>query len=158
MVELLPARPGVIWCSDALGEPVVNRDSAARDVASASYQRCCDLPGFFESFYSRFLAACPEAAPRFAHTDFARQNKLLRHAVGLLLIFPKQSEVEPTLLTRIAERHSRRDLGVPATLYPPFVDSLIATVKQYDPAFTSELEDAWRRTVEKGVSYMVSRY
>ena len=136
----------------------MSRDSAARDLASASYQRCCDQPGFFEEFYRTFLAACPEAAPRFAHTDFARQNQLLRHAVGLLLIFSKQPDAEPTLLTRIAERHSRRDLAVPAALYPPFVDSLIATVRQHDPVFTPEIEKAWRRTVEDGVKYMMSRY
>ena len=136
----------------------MSRDSAARDLASASYQPCCDQPGFFESFYRTFLAACPQAAPRFAHTDFARQNKLFRHAVGVLLIFPKASDAEPTLLSRIAERHSRRDLAVPAEMYPPFVDSLIATVKQYDSVFTPEVEAAWRRTVDKGVQYMVSRY
>ena len=136
----------------------MGRDSDARDLASASYQRCSDRPEFFESFYRNFLAVCPEAAPRFAHTDFARQNQLLRHAVGVLLLFPKQPDTEPTLLTRIAERHSRRDLAVPAALYPPFVDSLIKTVKQYDPDCTPEVEAAWRRTVEKGVQYMVSRY
>jgi len=142
----------------ALGGPVVSRDSAARDTASASYQRCCENPAFFEAFYRNFFTVCPEAAPRFANTDFERQSRLLRHAFGLLLIFPKQPEGEPTLLTRVAERHSRSDLNVPPSFYPPFVDSLIATVKQYDPACTPEVEDAWRRTVAKGVAYMVSRY
>lgn len=127
-------------------------------MASASYQRCCENPGFFEAFYRNFFTVCPEAAPRFANTDFARQNKLLRHAFGLLLIFPKQPDAEPTVLTRVAERHGRRDLNVPPSFYPPFVDSLIATVKQYDPACTPEVEGAWRRTVEKGVTYMVSKY
>jgi hemoglobin-like flavoprotein len=136
---------------------VVSRDSAARDLASASYQRCCEEPEFFSAFYRNFFQVCPEAAPRFAHTDFERQNRLLRHALGVLLIFPKQPETEPTLLTRIAERHSRRDLAIPASFYPPFVDSLIATVQQYDPAFTPEVANAWRRTVELGVAYMVSR-
>lgn len=136
----------------------MSRDSAARDLADASYQRCCEAPGFFESFYRNFFTACPAAAPRFAQTDFERQNKLLRHALGLLLIFPKQPDGEPTLLTRVAERHGRRDLDVPPSLYPPFVDSLIATVRQYDPAFSPEVEEAWRRTVEKGVNYMISKH
>jgi hemoglobin-like flavoprotein len=127
-------------------------------MASVSYQRCCENPGFLEAFYRNFFTVCPEAAPRFANTDFERQNKLLRHAFGLLLIFPKQPDAEPTLLTRVAERHSRRDLNVPPSFYPPFVDSLIATVKQYDPACTQEVEEAWRRTVEQGVRYMVSKY
>ena len=136
----------------------MSRDSAARDLASASYQRCCETPQFFEAFYRNFFRACPEAAPRFARTDFEHQHKLLRHALGLLLLFPKQPENDPTLLTRVAERHTRRDLNVPPSLYPPFVDSLIATVKQFDPAFTGEVEEAWRRTVDKGVTYMISKY
>ncbi len=73
----------------------MSRDSAARDLASASYQRCGEQPEFF---------------------------------------------------------------SVPPSLYPPFVDSLIATVRQYDPDFTPEVEEAWRRTVDKGVQYMIARY
>lgn len=144
--------------SDSLGEPVVGRDSAARGLASASYQRCGDRPGFFESFYRRFFAVCPEAKPRFDRTDFDRQNRLLRHAVGVLLVFPQQPAGEPNVLTRIARRHGRADLAIPPALYPPFVDSLIATLQEYDPAFTPETEDAWRRTLQAGVAYMVSRY
>ena len=136
----------------------MSRDSAARDLASASYQRCCETPQFFEAFYRNFFTACPEAAPRFAKTDSERQHKLLRHALGLLLLFPKQPENDHTLPARVAERHSRRDLYIPPSLYPPFEDSLIATVKQFDPAFTMEVEEAWRRTVEKGVRYMISGY
>lgn len=138
--------------------PAVSRDSAARDLASASYQRCCETPEFFESFYRNFFATCPEAEPRFAQTDFARQNKLLRHALGLLLAFPNQPPTERPILARVAERHSRRDLNVPATLYPLFVESLITTVKEYDPAFSPEIADAWRHTVAKGVTYMISKY
>src|SRR5881396_3445085 len=40
-----------------------------------------------------------------------------RPALGLLLIFPKHPELEPSLLARAAERHSRRDLSVPPSLY-----------------------------------------
>ncbi len=130
----------------------------ATEAANASYQRCCTAPEFFESFYRNFFEACPEAEPKFANTDFERQNKLLRHAIGLLLILPKQPEADPTILARIADRHSRRDLDVHPSLYPFFVDSLIVTVQQYDPEFTPEIEDAWRTTVARGVEYMISRY
>jgi hemoglobin-like flavoprotein len=123
----------------------VGRDSAARELANASYQRCCESPGFFAAFYRNFFEACPAAVPRFAGTDFERQHKLLRHAVGVLLIFPKEPEAEPTVLTRIAERRSRRDLAVPPSLYAPFVDSLIVTVEQHDPAVTPEVEHTWHR-------------
>ncbi len=126
--------------------------------AKASYERCCAAPHFFEDFYSTFFTRCPQARSMFGHTDFERQHKLLRHAFGLLLNFPKQPVGEPTILSRVAERHSRRDLGVDPSLYEPFIDALIDTVRHCDPGFTHAVEDAWRKTVEKGVAYMQAKY
>jgi len=133
-------------------------DKANPAVAKASYDRCCHAPDFLQTFYRNFLTACPEAVPLFAHTDFERQNKLLRHAVGLLLIFPNQPAKEPTLLSRVAERHSRRDLNIAPALYRPFIDSLIDTVRQFDREFTPSVEEAWRETVAPGVEYMKAKH
>lgn len=133
-------------------------DTAKPAVAKASYDRCCEAPDFLPAFYRNFLAACPEAVPLFADTDFERQNKLLRHAVGLLLIFPNQPAKEPTLLSRVAERHSRRDLNIAPALYRPFIDSLIDTVRQFDREFTPAVGEAWRETVAPGVEYMKAKH
>jgi hemoglobin-like flavoprotein len=130
----------------------------AVEAVRASYRRCCEAPEFFPSFYARFFEACPVAKPMFAHTDFERQHRLLRHAIGLLFNFDGKPETEPNILSRVAERHSRRDLNVDPSLYPVFLDSLMAIVKQYDPQFTPELEAAWRQVTAKGVSYMQSKY
>ena len=137
------------------GEPGVD---AAMRVAKASYERCCSDPSFLRAFYDDFFARCPEAKPRFAGTDFERQNKLLRHAFGLLLIFPNQARTEPTVLTRVAERHSRRDLDIPPALYGPFIESLIATVGRCDAEFGPAIERAWRDTLAPGVAYMQAKY
>ncbi|HEV2751729.1 MAG TPA: globin [Gemmatimonadales bacterium] len=131
---------------------------AAMALAKASYERCSAGPAFFRAFYDDFFARCPEAKARFTNTDFERQNKLLQHAFGLLLLFPTQPHGEPGLLTRIAERHSRRDLDVRPALYSPFIDSLIATVRRYDAQFTPTIERAWRETLAPGVAYMQARY
>ncbi|HZI22776.1 MAG TPA: globin [Gemmatimonadales bacterium] len=133
-------------------------DKAAMALAKSSYERCCEVPDFFQTFYRNFLAACPAARPLFARTDFGRQDKLLRHAVGLLLIFPNQPPGEPSLLARLAERHSRRDLNIDPGLYRPFIDSLIDTVRQVDRECTPAVEQAWRTTVALGVEYMKARY
>lgn len=132
--------------AEQAGEPIHHEAT----VAKASYTRCRAAPDFF--------AACPQAAPLFAQTDFERHHKLLRHAFALLLLFPGQSETEPELLARIAERRSRRDLNIDPALYGPFVDSLIVTVRQHDPQFAPAVERAWRRTVALGVAYMQARY
>ena len=87
-------------------------DKATMALAKASYDRCCQASDFLRAFYRHFLAACPEAVPRFAGTDFEQQTSLLRHAIGLLLIFPNQPNKEPNLLTRLGERHSRKELDI----------------------------------------------
>jgi hemoglobin-like flavoprotein len=133
-------------------------DQATMAAAKASYDRCCAAQHFFEDFYRNFFSRCPQAKAMFAHTDFARQNKLLQHAFGLLLIFPNQSDGEPTILTRVAERHSRRELGVDPSMYQPFIEALIDTVRACDPRFTPAVESAWRQTVHKGVAYMQAKY
>jgi len=133
-------------------------DKATTALAKASYERCCQASDFLQTFYRNFLAACPEAVPRFAHTNFEQQTKLLRHAIGLLLIFPGQPQKEPTLLARVAERHSTRDLDVDPALYRPFIDALVDTVKQFDRECTPAVEAAWRATVAPGVAYMKSKH
>jgi len=133
-------------------------DRATMAAAKASYDRCCATEHFFQDFYRNFFIRCPQAKPLFAHTDFERQNNLLRHAFGLLLIFPNQPEREPTILARVAERHSRRALRIDPSMYPPFVDALIDTVRHCDPQFTPAVESAWRQTLHKGVAYMQAKY
>jgi len=133
-------------------------DKTITAVAKASYDRCCRAPNFIPDFYKTFLAACPEAAPMFARTDFERQVKLLQHAVGLLLIFPNQPPGEAPLLSRVAERHSRRDLNVAPALYGPFIDSLVLTVRRFDKEFTPAVEAAWRETVAPGVEFMKRKH
>lgn len=133
-------------------------DKAVTALAKASYDRCCKAPDFLQAFYRNFLTACPEAAPRFVHTNFDQQTKLLRHAIGLLLIFPTQPPREPTLLARVAERHSRRDLNIDPAFFGPFIEALITTVKQFDGECTPAIEAAWRETVAPAVEYMKSRH
>lgn len=133
---------------------------AAEAAATArdSYERSLAAPDFVDAFYQRLFERCPEAKPRFAQTDFDRQKKLIHHAFGLLLSFPTGAEGEPTILTRLAERHSRRDLGIDPSFYPPFLESLVDTLRSYDPMFSPEVERAWRMTLSKGVAYMQSRF
>ncbi len=126
-------------------------------LAKASYQRCQDVPGFFETFYQRFFEACPAARPMFAKTDFTRQHKLLQHAIGLLLAFDQQRGQGPNLLSRVAERHGRNDLNVHPSHYKEFVDSLIQTAREVDPQFTAETEAAWREAIAAGIAYMKSK-
>lgn len=130
-------------------------------IAKASFDRCTTMPDFLSGFYRRFFEVCPEAKPLFAKTDFVRQVTLLRNAIGLLLIAPffaNEGATGPTLLAKVAERHDRRHLNIEPRFYPPFVESLLRTIKETDPEFSPEIESAWRMAIVKGVAYMQSHY
>ena len=124
-------------------------------IAEESYRRC-GQDQFFPAFYQRLLASHPSIAPRFAKTDFEKQHKLLQHGLGLLLIFAKREN--PTMLDRIAVRHGPSDLNINPELYPFFVDSLLATVKQFDPQYNAGVEDAWRQALAPGIAFLAARY
>ena len=129
------------------------------EVARASCDRCCASADFIPTFYKMFFENCPGAQARFAGTDFRRQHQLLLHALRLLLLYPNRPEADGRdLLRRVAERHSRRDLDIPQEMYPPFVDSLMQAVAQFDPEFTPAIENSWRVTIKGGVEYMTSKY
>ena len=126
-------------------------------LAKASYQRCQQAPDFFEIFYQRFFEACPAARPMFVNTDFARQHKLLQHAIGLLLAYDQQPQKGPNLLSRVAERHGRNDLRVDPAYFDDFMRGLIQAAREVDPEFTAETEAAWREATARGIAYMKSQ-
>jgi len=124
--------------------------------AQDSYDRCRQAHDFFPKFYNRLLASNESIPPMFVNTSFEKQNKLLDHGIGSLLIFAKRRN--PALLQRIAERHGRRDLAVKPSLYGCFLDSLIAAVAEFDPQFSPDVERAWRAAMTPGIEFMKAAF
>lgn len=125
-------------------------------IAEESYHRCVDIPGFFPAFYDALLASDSSIPPMFAETKFEKQHKLLKHGLGVLLIYAKRPN--PALLERIALRHARTEVSVAPELYPHFVASLLTAVEQFDPAYSPEVAEAWRSALEPGIAFMISKY
>jgi len=116
----------------------------------------CQSEAFFQAFYQRLLSSHDSFPAMFVGTDFQRQNKLLQHGIGLLFIYAKRAN--PNILDRIAARHSHGDIDLRPEMYSYFVDSLVGTVKLFDPQFTPALDAAWRAAVAPGIAFMASRY
>jgi hemoglobin-like flavoprotein len=131
-------------------------DPESLTLAKASYDRCLKAPDFLLAFYRHFFRICPGAEPLFAKTDLDRQARLLQHALGLLLVFPKEQPQEPTVLTRLAIKHGPGDLNIEPGWYPLFLRALVETVAQFDPEFTPVVGEAWRTVLAPGISYMQS--
>jgi hemoglobin-like flavoprotein len=125
-------------------------------IAEASYHRCASNDAFYSTLYEHLLASDPRIPPMFANTSFERQHKVLRHGLGVLIIYAKRPN--PALLERIALRHSRADVDVPPALYPSFVESLIAAIAAHDPEYAPAVGEAWRAAMRPGIAYMTSLY
>ncbi len=124
-------------------------------LAEDSFHRC-EQEAFFHAFYDRLLGTDDTIRRKFARTDFAQQTKQLQHGLGLLFIYAKRGN--PVLIDRIAARHGPSDVDAPPTMYPLFLDTLLATVKEFDTQCSPDVERAWRQALAPGLAYMCDYY
>ncbi len=123
-----------------------------------SLRRCNAAPGFLSGFYEKFLSSSPKVQERFANTDFVRQKRALRASLHLMLLVAESEEQAERYLKDLANRHSREQLNIGAELYDLWLDSLLASVGEYDPQFTPEVEDAWEKVMMVGIDFLLSYY
>ena len=55
---------------------------------------------------------------------------------------------------RVARIHDRAHHDIPPELYDLWLESLIDTVREFDPQFTADIELAWRLVLARGIAYM----
>ena len=134
-------------------------DKATLDLFDESLRRCNARPGFLDLFYENFLASSPKVKEKFANTDFVRQKRALRASLHVMLLAAEDEEQGPERYLRdLAARHSRSQLDIGAELYDLWLDSLLATVREIDPRFSPEVEEAWERVMGVGIRYLLSHY
>lgn len=121
----------------------------------ASYGRCCMRPEFFDRFYNIFLGSHPSIKPMFAQTNFTKQKALLREGVAMMLMHLEGKSIGTLCLNRIADTHNPRRMNITPQLYEYWINSVIATAKEYDSEWTPELEAEWRKALHAGVHYIV---
>lgn len=112
---------------------------------------------FFAAFYERFIAASPEVAAKFRHTDMAHQQAMLKKAFYHLLAFYASSHAD-YYLQEVAISHSRAHLDIAPPLYDLWLEALIDTVRVFDEQFDAEVELAWRLVMTPGIVYMTFHY
>lgn len=134
-------------------------DDATLQIFGASLDRCNANPGFLDMFYEVFLASSPKVEEKFAHTDFAKQKETLRASFALMLRAARaEGDGPPTWLDSLAKRHGASDLAVGAEFYDLWLDSLLVTVKVFDPQWSPEVAEAWEQGMGIGIRYLVSRF
>lgn len=125
--------------------------SYARVLGEDSRQR------FFDAFYDKFLASSPVVAEKFSHTDLQRQKRMLQKSLVHVTNLYSDLKV-PEELSYVAALHSHSQKDIQPHLYDFWLDSLIDTVREHDPEFSSDVELAWRMALAAGIAYMKFRY
>ncbi len=95
---------------------------------------------------------------KFASTDFVRQKRAVLSSLDLIHRVAQAPEEADRHLREVADRHSSAQLDVGAELYDLWLDSLLATVREVDPAFDPGVEQAWEDVMAVGIRYLTSRY
>ncbi|WP_204378463.1 globin [Agaribacterium haliotis] len=111
---------------------------------------------FFDTFYDKFLPSSPEVAQKFRNTDMAKQRQMLEKSFYHLLVFYASGDADD-YMQRMVAKHGRHGVNIPDHLYDLWMDTLIATVKVFDPEYSDDVALAWRLVLAPGLTYMKYR-
>jgi hemoglobin-like flavoprotein len=132
-----------------------DRIREARD----SLSRCIQDPGFLDRFYRLFIDSSEDIRKKFEKTDFARQKKMLQDSLYVMLVAAgATSGFAYKELSKLADRHSRQQLGIDPAWYDIWLRCLLQAVSEHDPEYRPELDDAWRESLRDGIELMKTRY
>lgn len=124
-----------------------------------SYGRCIRGGQFIERFYDIFLDSHPDVAKAFAKTDFDRQRRLLRRTLTSAIMYAAGSASVEREITTMAQIHSRKGRApVQPHLYNYWLESLITTIREFDPECSPQLERRWRDALGKIIQHFTSVY
>ena len=134
-------------------------DESTLRAFEASLERCSVQPRFMDIFYDQFIDSSPKVRAKFAGTDLIRQKQMVWASLALLLEGARQEGGRPPEhLGALARRHGAQGLAVGAELYDLWLDSLLAAVRQCDPAWCLAVEAAWERVMGWGIHFLCSHY
>ncbi len=126
----------------------------------ASLKRCLAEPEFLVKFYARFMDSSDEVRAKFRGTDMTQQARVLADSLYVLAVAAQGRERSPARgdLPRLAALHGRHGLDIRPGLYGVWLDCLVASARDHDPAFSPAVEHAWRATLGPGIEEMISGY
>lgn len=140
--------------------PASGTEPNKRDVElfNDSLERCTGGHRFLDRFYELFVASSAEVAAKFANTDFRIQKAAVKSSLYTIMSSIEQKPEGNVHLERIAARHSRNALDIGPHLYDQWLECLVQAVRECDPLFGEEVEQAWRRVMRVGIEFLKSKY
>jgi hemoglobin-like flavoprotein len=110
-----------------------------------SFEACVLRAGFLERFYQIFIDASPEVRDKFTNTNLAEQVRVMKRSLLLLTVASSGAEGVDEEIVRLGQKHGPQGLAVGAHLYDLWLDSLLQAVREFDPRWSPQVEESWRR-------------
>lgn len=127
------------------------------EIFTKSYQRVVAEnradKDFFTAFYDAFFSDSAAARAKFRNVDMQEQKQHLRKSLDHMVYFSIDRQASDEM-TRIARAHGKSGKDISPGLYECWLDSLVRTVREYDPKFDDDVEIAWRVVLAPGIRYM----
>ena len=124
-----------------------------------SYSRCfIGDKNLIDGFYEVFLDSHPDIATMFKNSDFKQQKLLLRQGINCMIMFTEGVFAGNFCLEEIKVSHNKKHLNIHPSYYPLWKDSLLTSLKKYDPQFDDELLALWNQTIDKGIKFISDGY
>lgn len=123
-----------------------------------SFGRALTKRSFMPRFYEIFTKSHPSIPAMFKNTDFEQQNELLSQSINMAILFVQNNIIAKNALTRIRQSHDHEHLKIKPDLYPLWINSLIAALKEFDPEFNPPLEKQWREVLAPAIDHIKAGY
>ena len=129
-------------------------DIELANIFNESFERCKKQSNFLDLFYEYFLSSSEEVRDKFVGTDMKSQKEVLLISLSYMMM----ASTNPTLLSKISEKHNIHNRNIPPHLYNFWLESMIKTVSDIDREFNHHVEIAWREILSPGIEFMISKY
>mgnify|MGYP000397814690 FL=1 len=104
------------------------------------------------------MASHPDIPKHFEKTDFDKQKDLLSQSINMAILFPQKNKIATNAIDRISKTHSKENMDINPKFYPYWLDSLITTLSESDPEFTTDLERQWRLILQETIDHISKGY
>ncbi|NKI35718.1 globin [Wenzhouxiangella sp. XN79A] len=118
----------------------------------ASLERAGADPAFLDRFYSAFQAVSPEIEAMFRDTDMSRLKRKLEASLHLVTLAIDEEPGARDYLEYLGRVHAR--FALQPEHFRLWIDALVATVADTDPAFDAGLEQDWRGVLSAAIQRM----
>ena len=112
-------------------------------------------PAFLDHLYETFFMSHASISALLSPIDCDKRKALMLTEIVALLQFGRREENGKLVLNFVGLNHTW--LGVEPSMYPYWSDSLLKTLKQFDPKWSPELEKIWTHSLRGGLEYLSSQ-